>query len=388
LTPSPEQLVARVEPVLRQYAANAEAERQLAPEAVAALIDAGLFRTWTPRAYGGLEMDPIPALQMFEALSRIDSAAGWVAGNSSAIASFSQVFADDGSAEMFADPRTVVAGAYNPPGGAVPVEGGYRVTGRWPFGSASTYATWLTGLCLVMDGDAPRLGADGNPVVVIVAFKASEAEIPDSWHTLGMRGTGSHDFRVENVFVPERRSFVLGPWDRPGRAFAGPLYRLGIWIGVTQIAITGLGIARAALDDLVALAATKTPSYTQTGLADRPIVHERVARSGALISAGRAAVYAAMDDAWQFVQGGGRITGDACVPLGLASSFGMEAAVQAVDIVHGVAGTSAIRTEQPFQRYFRDVHTISQHAFASAARYESLGKMMLGRQSDWAFYYV
>jgi alkylation response protein AidB-like acyl-CoA dehydrogenase len=387
-TSSPEAIIAQVEPLVRQYADIAEAGRQPAPEAMNAMIEAGLFRTWVPRTYGGLEMDPIPALKMFEELSRIDGAAGWVAGNSAAIASFVQIFPDQGSAEVFADPRTVVAGAYNPPGAAMPVEGGYRVTGRWPFGSASTYASWLTGLCLVMDGEAPRLDPDGNPVVLIVIFPAAEAEIPDSWHTLGMRGTGSHDFCATEVFVPERRSFVLGPWDHPGSAFSGPLYRLGLWVGISQIAITGLGIARAALDDLLALAAVKTPSYTQTGLADRPVVHDRVARARALINAGRSAIYSEMEAAWQFVQGGGRITGESCIPLGLAVSFGMEAAVQAVDIVHAVAGTSAIRDERRFQQYFRDVHTISQHAFASSARFESLGKMMLGRQTDWAFYYV
>jgi len=117
-------------------------------------------------------------------------------------------------------------------------------------------------------------------------------------------------------------------------------------------------------------------------------VQDRVARARALIDAGRNTIYAEVAKAWAFVQGGARITVAEGVPLALAASFGMEAAVQAVDLVHGIAGTSAIRNEQRFQQYFRDVHTISQHAFASASRYESLGKILLGRQSDWALYYV
>jgi alkylation response protein AidB-like acyl-CoA dehydrogenase len=385
---SSEEIIARVEPILRAYAPAAEAERRLAPEAMTALIDAGIFRTWVPRAYGGLEMDPIPALKMFEELSRIDSAAGWVAGNSAFIASVGQMFPDEGTAEAFADPRAVMAGSSQPTGAAVPVEGGYRVTGRWPFGSGCTYADWLAAFCLVMDGEAPRLHPDGSPEILIAVFKAGEAEILDNWHTLGMRGTGSFDFRAADVFVPARSSAILGPLDHPGSAYTGPLYRLGLWLGITNLPATALGIARAALDDVLKLAATKTPSYTQKVLADQAAVRDRVARARALIEAGRAALYSAVDDAWQFVQEGGRITGDNCISMGLAASFGMEAAVQAVDLVHAVAGTTAIREEYPFERYFRDVHTISQHTQASSARFESLGAMVLGRRSDWALYYV
>jgi alkylation response protein AidB-like acyl-CoA dehydrogenase len=387
-TPSPEKLVARVEPVLRAHAPAAEAERRLAPEAMTALIDAGVFRTWVPRAYGGLEMDPIPALKMFEELSRIDSAAGWVAANSAFIASVGQIFPDEASIEIAADPRVVMAGSSAPAGGAVPVQGGYRVTGRWPFGSGCTYATWLAGFCLVMDGEGPRLHPDGSPEILIALFKAEEAEILDNWHTLGMRGTGSFDFRTADVFVPAYRGVELGPLDHPASAYTGPLYRLGFWLGITNLPATALGIARAALDDLLKLAESKTPSYTQKLLADQPVVRDRVARARALIEAGRATLHSAVGDAWQFVQGGGRITGDNCISLGLAASFGMEAAVQAVDLVHAVAGTTAIREEYPFERYFRDVHTISQHTQASSARFESLGAMVLGRRSDWALYYV
>jgi alkylation response protein AidB-like acyl-CoA dehydrogenase len=385
---SPDEIIARVAPILRKFAPTAEAERRLAPEAMTALIDAGVFRVWVPRAFGGFEMDPIPALRMFEELARIDSAAGWIAGNSAAIASVAQAFPEEASAEVAANPRVVVAGSSHPTGAAVPVEGGYRVTGQWPFGSGCTYANWLAGFCLVMDGTAPRLHPDGSPILLIALFKAEEAEILDNWHTLGMRGTGSFDFRAANVFVPAHRTAVLGPMDHPSSAYSGPLYRFGLWLGITQISVSALGIARAALDDLLKLAVSKAPSYTQKPLADQPVMRDRIARARALIEAGRATVYSAVGDAWRLVQEGGRVTGDDCTSLGLAVSFGVEAAVQAVDLVHAVAGTTAIRNEYPFERYFRDVHTLSQHALASSARFESLGSMMLGRRSDWPLYYV
>jgi alkylation response protein AidB-like acyl-CoA dehydrogenase len=376
-------MVAEVEPVVRQYAASAERERRLPPAVMTALVEAGLLRTWVPRALGGLELEPVAALQLFEELSRLDGSVGWVVGNASFIAYACQILPDESAEELFADPRAVVAGAWNPPGTAVPVAGGFRVSGLWPFSSACHAATWLAGLCLVMDGETARVAADGTPVALAVFVKAAEAEILDTWHTLGMRGTGSDDIRVTDVFVPARRSAVMAPWEHPGRAYAGPLYRLGPWVASCQIAVTGLGIARAALEDLLVLATTKTPSYTQTGLADRPVVQDRIARARAWIDAGRSYLYTAVNDAWELAQRGPRLTASTGIPLGLAASFGLEAAVQAVDLVHGVAGTTAIRTEHRFQQYFRDVHTISQHGHASASRFESLGKLLLGRASDW-----
>ncbi|MGD9894645.1 MAG: acyl-CoA dehydrogenase family protein, partial [Dehalococcoidia bacterium] len=301
-----------------------------------------------------------------------------------------QILPDAGSDEIFATPRTVVAGAVNPPGIAVPVEGGYRVSGRWPFGSACHFADWLGSLCLIMDGEAPRLGPDGHPVLLQVAFKRDEAAIFDTWHTLGMRGTGSADFAVQDLFVPARRAVALVAFDHPGRAYRGPLYRFGAWIDALRIASTALGIAGAALDALVELAATKTPNFTQTTLADRTNVQDGVARARAQIDAARSYIQTTVSDAWQFVQrtSSPRITVAEGVPLGLAGSFGMQSAVQAVDRVYELAGTTAIRDEQPFQRYFRDVQTLRQHAIASANRFESLGKILLGRQSDWGFYYT
>jgi len=380
--------VAKIEPILRAHAAQAEIERRLAPQAMAALHDAGIMRTWVPKAYGGLQMNPVPALKMFEEISRIDSAAGWIASNSSIIAFFCQVISDQGAAEMFSDPQTVVAGGWFPPGKAVPVRDGYRLTGQWAFGSGCHYANWLTGHVLVNDGDKPRLDANGNPVSLITFFRASEAEIVDNWNTLGMRGTGSHDVGLNNVFVPATRCFVLSALDRPSSAFSGPLYRFGLWIVPLTIATVCLGIARAALDDLIELAKGKTPSYTQTPLGDRPVVQDRIARARALIEAGQHYVYGAAAEAWECVQSGRRIEMAQGIPLALAGSFAVEASSNAVDLVHASAGTTAIRNEYRFQQYFRDVHTASQHAFASISRFESIGKLMLGRQSDWAFYYL
>lgn len=332
MTASPEEMASQVEPTLRRYAAMSEAERRLAPEVVAALHDTGLFRTWVPRAFGGLEMDPLPALTLFEELARIDASAGWVVANSAGLALICQIVADDFAAEMFTDPHALMAGAAGPPATALPVAGGYRVSGQWPFASGCHYATWLHGTGLIMDGDGPRLGPDDNPLMLLAFFPPAEAEILDTWHTLGLRGTGSHDIRVTDIFVPEHHSVVMSSFEHPGSAYSGPLYRLGMWVGGLLSAAVALGIARAALDDLLALAAAKTPSYTLVSLADRSVVQDRVARARALIDTGRSYMHATVADAWEFVQTGKRITVNEGVPLGLAASFGVEAAVQAVDL--------------------------------------------------------
>jgi alkylation response protein AidB-like acyl-CoA dehydrogenase len=154
------------------------------------------------------------------------------------------------------------------------------------------------------------------------------------------------------------------------------------------VALNGLGIARAALDEFIALTASKTPSYAQTGLADRSVVQDGVARANAQIEAARSYIYACVSTAWEYVQDGSRLSAQEGIPLALAATFGLESAVKAVRIVHDLAGTSAIRNEQPFQQHFRDVHTISQHAFAATSRFESVGKLLLGRPSDWPLYYV
>ena len=380
--------VQRIEPVLRENSALADAERKLPKAAMDTMVETGIFRTWVPRAFGGMEMAPTPAIQMFEEISRIDSAAGWIASNSCVISTFCQVLPDAGSAEMFADPNNVVAGGWFPPGPAVPVEGGYRVSGQWGFGSGCHHAHWLTSMGIITDNGKPRIGSDGQPVLVMIFFPAEAAEIVDTWHTLGMRGTGSHDIKLTDVFIPARRAFVMGPFDRPGSAYRGPLYAFHLWLAGPPIASVALGIARAALDDFIALAGCKTPSYTQVGLSDRVTIQDRVARAKAMVDASRAYLYRALDDAWAYLSTGAKITPEQGIPVQLASCYAIETAGKVVDLVHAAVGTTGIRNEHRFQQYFRDVHTVSQHAFGSPTRFESVGKLLLGKESDWGFFYL
>jgi alkylation response protein AidB-like acyl-CoA dehydrogenase len=201
-----------------------------------------------------------------------------------------------------------------------------------------------------------------------------------------MCGTGSHHVTLEDVFIPEQRTAPLAPLGQPGTLYQGPLYRLTVWPPVALLAPPALGVARAALDDLIELARKKTPSYTASPLSKRQVVQRQVAEAEATLSAGRAFLYETFRDAWEAAVQGVEITLERKLKMQIATTFAVQSAAKAVDLVHEVAGASAIRNEYNFQRYFRDVHTMTQHAFSCASRYESVGALLLGAESDWGFF--
>ena len=215
---------------------------------------------------------------------------------------------------------------------------------------------------------------------------SAHATILDTWHTMGMRGTGSHDVAVADVFVPERFTAPLVPLEQPGTAYQGPLYRLTIWLTSALLAPPALGVARAAIDDLLELARTKTPTFMGSPLRARQVVQRQVAEAEATLGAGRAYLYATFQEHWQAAVQGAEITLEQKGRMQLATSHANMCAARAVDLVHAVAGASAIRNEYRFQQYFRDAHTMTQQAGSSASRYESVGALMLGTESDWGFF--
>jgi alkylation response protein AidB-like acyl-CoA dehydrogenase len=382
-------LLAQVEqlrPLIQEHATAAEANRRMAPEVMTALVDAGLLRMWIPEELGGLEVPPDAALSVMEALARIDPSTGWVVSNCVFITTLYQFLPTAVLDELLGDPRAVTCGSFVPPGTAQADGDGYLVNGNWTFGSASHYATSLVTTAVLTDANGPVSGEGGVPVTVVAFFNPKSATLLDTWHTLGLRATGSTNFTVSDLHVPRDRTFVLGPWESTVGPFAAPLYRMGLIIDAVRIAQVGVGIAQGALDGVIALASAKTPAYTTTLTADRATVQERVARAQALIQAARHTLSATVASAWESVQNGPRITGKTCVPMGLAASFALETSVQAVDLLYASIGSTAFRDETPLQKRFRDLQTLRQNAIASWSRYESLGKLILGRESDWPFH--
>jgi alkylation response protein AidB-like acyl-CoA dehydrogenase len=323
--------------------------------------------------------------RVLEEVSRIDAAAGWNLQISVAISPFGAWLPDDGAKEIFA-PEVIVAGALFPPAQAIAVPGGYRVTGRTPFVSGCHNATWFLAPAQVTTEGLSN--QNDTPVMVVVFFPRADAEIIDNWDTLGMRGTGSHDVAITDRFVPEHRTGAFVPLSTkpPGSAYSGPLYRLTIWPSIVVLAAPALGIARAAIDDLVRLATTKMPAYTGSPLAQRPIAQALAAQAQAHLGAARSYVYEALTEAWETCVAGQLLSMQQRMTLQLAGCHGVQAAATAVRLVHSAAGGTAIRKGHRFERYFRDVHTITQHAFISASRFESVGQLMFGLAPEWPFF--
>jgi alkylation response protein AidB-like acyl-CoA dehydrogenase len=376
-------------PTIVQYSDQAETERNLGKPVFEAMRDAGLMRMFVPQELGGLESDVIESFEVIESISQLDSAAGWVLQIMSTGATIGAIFDDEGAREIYGDPRSTVAGGFNPPGAALPVAGGYRLNGRWGFSSGSHHATWLIGASLKMGPSGPAMTPEGQPIMVAAIYRAAEATVlQDTWDPLGMRGTGSYDVVAEDVFVPESRVAVLRPFDPVGSAYGGPLYRLGIVPTLLGNAVVALGVARAAIDEAVDLSRTRIPAFNQARPVARGVVHTQLARAEATLSAARAYFYGALGDAWQTARSGSRLSPRERLHCQLAGSHAAEASAAAVDLVHAAVGSSGMRESGfRFARHFRDVHTITQHALCSGARYESMGQVMPGLETDWPFFH-
>ncbi len=363
-------------PLIAEHAAATEADRQLSGTVYQAMYDSGLFGMLAPKVYGGLELHPTECIQAWEAIARIDSAAAWNLVMNQAIAAYAAWLTPKGVAELFAAGIPTMAGALNPPGKAVRVEGGWRITGQVPFGSGCHHAQWLA-------MPAKEEGADAT---FGAFFRRDSATILDTWHTLGMRGTGSADYVVTDLFVPEHLTVPVAPLQNPPPGFEGPLFRMWPWTAIIGEATVSVGVAGAAVDAAVALCKTKTPAYQGTALRDQQLAQFLMGKARARVEASRDTINRAAEFAYDDVERSGELLSiDAKIRLQLAVAFAAEACAEAVRYVNDVVGTSSIRLGQPFERHFRDAHTLLQHSSKSSPRYGSAGRLMFGLENDWVW---
>ncbi len=365
--------VERIRPVLEEQAARADADRRLTDEAWQVLGDAGLFTLVAPQAYGGLELPMTDLMTVWEAVARIDSAAAWNLVMTTVVATFAAFLPGEGARELFAEGPTTMAGALFPPGQAIREEGGWRVTARVPFVSGCHHAAWVT---------LPAIGPDGQMLGVVIP--RGEVQILDTWHTTGMRGTGSADVAVEGAFVPDRRTLVVGPLTNPAPGFEGPLYRMLPCPAFLGEATVSVGVAAAAVDAYIELAKTKTPAYQAVPLRDQQLAQYAAGKARARVDAARDTLQHAAREAYEETAASGELLSwEAKTRLQLAACFAAEACAEAVRLVHDAAGSSAIRLEQPFERHFRDAHVLTQHSSKSSARYATAGRLLFGLENDW-----
>jgi alkylation response protein AidB-like acyl-CoA dehydrogenase len=379
---SPVEAARALGPAVRAAAARVEQDRRLPPELVAALAEAGLFRLCVPRALGGLEADPGTLVETLATLAEADGSTAWCVMIGATTGVLAAWVSDDVAREVWGPAGAVTGGAFAPQGRAVAVDGGWRVTGRWAFASGCQHCAWLTGGSVLMDGDRPRLLPSGAPDARLMLFPAAEVEVIDTWTVSGLRGTGSHDIAVADAFVPAARSVSLVT-DRP-RA-TGPLYAFPVFgLLALGIAAVGLGMARAALDELRRLAGVKTPALARRLLRDRPVVQVEVARAEAALGAARAFVLDAVGAAWETARARGAMSLDERVRLRLAATGAAQAAARVVDAAYEAGGGTSIYATSPLQRCFRDVHALTQHTMVAPATLELAGRVLLGVETDAA----
>jgi alkylation response protein AidB-like acyl-CoA dehydrogenase len=330
------------------------------------------MRAGAPAALGALEASPATTLGGAERIARGDASAGWCVSIAATSSLLSAYLPDAGASEIFDDPATVAAGVWAPRGRATVVDGGVRVSGRWSFCSGISHSQWLFAGC-VLDGS--QAGAEG-PILRVVALPTAELEILDTWHTSGLRGTGSHDALADDLFVPDRRVLsLLGAAPR----IDAPLYRFPIFgFFALSIGAAALGNARGAIDDLSELAAGKTPEGSRRVLAERPATQAAVGEAEAALRAARALYYEAIEEAWAGSQQDGPVEESLRLGLRLAAPHAVRTYAEVARSMYDLGGGAAIYEDSPLQRRFRDAHTATAHFQVNPAIWELTGRVLLG----------
>ena len=380
MTLSPLEAARKLAPLIRSSAPETDAQRELPRPLFEAMADAGLFRLGLPRTLGGFEMDLPSYIQVIEEIGKADASTAWVTNQVSIFATYAARMETAAARAIWIDtPRSVVANTPMANAQALVVPGGYRVTGRQGFSTGCRHASWLAAHTTVTEQGRPRLD-DGQPEMRYCFVPRAEAQLLDTWQVRGMRGTGTHHFAVDDVFVPEERTVksVTAPLVE-----RGPLYRLPrTLVFASGDAAVALGTARSCLAAFTELATTKTPRAMDALLRDQPMIQSEVGRAEARLRSSRAFLREAVREMWDAVLATGAVTLEQRAVLRLATTDGIRTAVSVVDMVYTMAGATAAYESSPIQRHFQDVHVMSQHLQARLAHYELVGRHWLGLKID------
>jgi len=375
-----DELLARAESIraiIEGDAEKSEADRTLAMSSVNALYDTGILNMCVPRSLGGLEADPVTQTEVYEAISEMDGAAGWclVIGATSA-GMLGGMISDGALGEVFRNGRIPRAsGTVFPSGLAERVEGGYRVTGRWAFGSAIHHADWVTSGALIAKDGAPVRSASGAPQSCSVCVPVKDVIIEDNWFSSGLKGTGSSHYRIENVFVPD--DFLLGG-KRPPRG--GPLSQLPTY-GYVAACHAGfaLGVAKRAMSEITAMATGKKRKLTGVKLGDRGAFHKELGVMACKLAGARAFSLDILNRMWMAANKGERMSLVEWGECRAAMTYVTEVAAEVTTFAYRYGTGAALYQSHPLQRCLRDIYTATQHGVVSDENYETLGLALIGR---------
>ena len=379
----PVRAAAALRSVIRGYRDEIDREQRLPKALVEQFHAAGFYSMVIPREMGGLQVDPLTYVRAVELLAEAAGSVGWNLANNSIAQLVTLGLPDEGVREIYAHgPDTVVAGTAVMGGGrAVPVDGGYRVTGRWPFGTGCQESAWMLGSFQILDGDQPRRSPDGASVYWRGVFQRSEAQIVEgSWDVAGLRATGSFDWTVDDVFLPERRTMVHAgvPLDNQWSHWPGISYALPAqaWVGPHHSAVI-TGIARAGIDALIELAREKTPRGRTGRLCENPQVQDAVGRADAMLNAGRAYRTAMITELWNTVAAGAETTLEQRARCRLAAVHAADSAREAMDLVYRQGGSTSYRRESRLAECWRDLRVVGQAVTVMPEWYPMGGRVFL-----------
>ncbi|MFN0025820.1 MAG: acyl-CoA dehydrogenase family protein [Acidimicrobiales bacterium] len=373
---------AAIGPLVEAHRAQMDAERRLPRPVVDAMVATGIFRAAVPPHLGGPAYDPVTQVRMVEEFSRIDGSVGWCAMIASAGSYVAGFLSPDAAQRWFGPADACLAGQLAPVGRAQRVPGGYRATGRFRFGSGSGHATVMIAGCLVYEGDELARHSSGRPEMRSMIFTPAQCQIIDTWHTTGLWGTGSNDYVIEDLFVPDEDS-----WDPAGKmALTEPLYRYPPMFLSPHTGVP-LGIARAAIDTLIDLAGDKElyPGAARVAgartLRDDAAAQEALAVAEAKLGACRAFAYETIGDLWAQMQAGERISSRGRAMYRIMMTWIHQVGKEVVESMYDTAAGSAIYRDNPLERAMRDLLTGAQHRMVHPKIYRPAGRLLFGLES-------
>jgi alkylation response protein AidB-like acyl-CoA dehydrogenase len=370
-----------IAPLIASEAGEIERSRRLTSRVVDVLTENGLYRALLPRSLGGAEASPLDFMEMLETVAQADASTAWCLGQCGVCAMIAAWLEQDAAREIFNTPPGILAwGAIGHEARAV--EGGYRVTARWDFASGSRQASWLGAHVRILGSDgAPRRNRDGSPEIRTILFPVASARLHDVWDTIGLAGTGTDAYSVEDLFVPERFTAFR---DVPGALReSGPLYRLGTSSTFSLgFAAVSLGVARATLDAAIALARAKHQSLAATAMRDNQAVQGTIARAEGNLRAARAYLYSTASAMWRDLTSTSEVSPAHRSAVRLAATWTIHQSARVVDAAYRMAGATAVFRNNPFERRFRDMHAITQQLQARETHFEDVGKAILTADID------
>jgi alkylation response protein AidB-like acyl-CoA dehydrogenase len=375
-----------VRPAVDAASSEIESTRRLPPALLDRLHEARLFRLLLPRSSNGIETDPVTFFHVIETIARADASTAWCLSQAGGCA-MSAAYLDLPVAHAIFgnDPRAVLAWGPGPRVRAVECDGGYRVTGVWAFASGGRHATWLGAHCPIYVADGtPRRDANGEQIERTMLVRTEDVEWTDIWNTVGLRGTASDQFALNDFFVRSDHS-ITRDFEKECRE-DGPLYRMGAGT-CYQMGFAGVacGIARSALDNFVDVARNKVARGTKRALRENAVVQSNLAQAEVNLRAARGYVLQSMAEIWKDLCAGASITVAQRINMRLAATNAIHKAREAVDFAYNAAGATAIFENHPLERRFRDIHTVTQQLQGQLWHFETVGAWMMGLDVDLAF---